>query len=172
MHAILEEPPRQPRTRRAVNGSANGWHTNGHSQAQKPKILCLSAHDENGVLRVARNLATYLESHKDTHDDQLLSDLIYTLGERRSILQWRAAYSVRSIQEVIELANTQLKPSRVTRTLNVAFVFTGQGAQWAGMGKELLDFDPVFRNTLESAENHLIRLGASWSLIGWSLKPL
>lgn len=46
----------------------------------------------------------------------------------------------------------------------ISFVFTGQGAQWSGMGRELLGY-PVFRTSLEQATKYLQTLGCSWSLI-------
>lgn len=47
----------------------------------------------------------------------------------------------------------------------IAFVFTGQGAQYAGMGLELLVY-PVFHNLLSSASAILEQLGSAWSLWG------
>ncbi|MCC6810691.1 MAG: SDR family NAD(P)-dependent oxidoreductase [Deltaproteobacteria bacterium] len=45
----------------------------------------------------------------------------------------------------------------------VVFVFAGQGAQWPGMGRELLRADPVARRVLEQCSAHVERL------LGWSL---
>ncbi|BAE59502.1 unnamed protein product [Aspergillus oryzae RIB40] len=45
-------------------------------------------------------------------------------------------------------------------------IFTGQGAQWAGMGRELLLASTVFRKSIERCEHALATLhdGPSWSL--------
>ncbi|WP_037886726.1 acyltransferase domain-containing protein, partial [Streptomyces sp. NRRL S-646] len=45
----------------------------------------------------------------------------------------------------------------------VAFVFPGQGAQWAGMGRQLWDASPVFAASMEACEAALA------PFVGWSL---
>ena len=45
----------------------------------------------------------------------------------------------------------------------LGFVFTGQGAQWVGMGRELTVF-PTFEQSLEKAEHYLLELGCPWRL--------
>ena len=42
---------------------------------------------------------------------------------------------------------------------------TGQGAQWARMGRELLNNYPVFAESMANAELHLLSLGADWALL-------
>ena len=43
--------------------------------------------------------------------------------------------------------------------------YIGQGAQWAGMGRELLNNYPIFAHSMSSAELHLSSLGSDWSLL-------
>ncbi len=46
----------------------------------------------------------------------------------------------------------------------VVFVFSGQGPQWWGMGRELLNSNPTFRGVIERCETELSK-HADWSLI-------
>ncbi|KYF87943.1 hypothetical protein BE20_24370 [Sorangium cellulosum] len=46
----------------------------------------------------------------------------------------------------------------------VVFVFPGQGSQWAGMGRALLDEEPVFRDVIEACDRLLLPL-SGWSLL-------
>ena len=57
------------------------------------------------------------------------------------------------------------KPVRSSTALNIGFVFTGQGAQWYAMGRELLSHQ-TFRQSLKDATAYLGSLKCSWSLLG------
>lgn len=62
--------------------------------------------------------------------------------------------------------NLNLSPAqRFVAMPTLGFVFTGQGAQWAGMGNDLRVFD-IFERRLREAEDYLIELGCSWQLRG------
>jgi acyl transferase domain-containing protein len=43
------------------------------------------------------------------------------------------------------------------------FVFSGQGAQWAGMGRELHEAEPIFAATIDEIDA-LVRTAAGWSV--------
>lgn len=114
-------------------------------------------------------LQQYL-SDAQVHDEgQFLDDLAYTIGQRRSRFPWVIATPARSVQSLVEaLKNGDLRPHRASDEPRLGFVFTGQGAQWYGMGRELIDAYPVYKATLLEGERHLKSLGAQWSLLGKS----
>jgi acyl transferase domain-containing protein len=67
---------------------------------------------------------------------------------------------------VSTLNGTSLIPTRETESPRIGYVFTGQGAQWHAMGRELLEQYPVFAATLNAADAYLFKLGAPFSLLG------
>lgn len=159
-----------------TNGYTNG-HINGHalpSRNDNSKMLVLSARDERSCQRMVSDMKEYLQKRRSLGDEtarELLRDLSYTLGERRSLFQWVAAHQVRlegddGLDAVIRAFDSpRFKPGRVpSRRPRIGMVFTGQGAQWYAMGRELLTSYPVFGRTIEEAEAHLHSFGAKWSL--------
>lgn len=193
-HVILESAdpwtltPHLSPTTANTNGSSNG-HVNGnglrngnddhHNKSNKidnTKVLILSARDERSCQRMVSDLQAYLEDHKSLGreaSEELLCNLSYTLSERRTRFQWVAAHQVRldgqenCLDAAIQaLGSPRFKPGRVSPSRpRVGMVFTGQGAQWYAMGRELLTSHPVFRRTIEEAEAHLRDIGAEWSLV-------
>lgn len=154
-----------------INGkttSTNG--TKGYSVPDhKTKLLIVSARDENACLNMVSNLKEYLEQKRHLDATSFLESLAYTLGQRRTTFPWVAVYPVsytQGIDQVIQaLESPKFKPSRTTRQPRIGMVFTGQGAQWHAMGRELINAYPIFKASLEEADRYLRELGADWSLM-------
>ena len=92
-------------------------------------------------------------------DDRALPDVCFTAAAGRAHLPQRAVMSATSMEELRErlaaLAEGQvvegLRTARVGRRdpARIAFLFTGQGAQYAGMARQLDAREPVFRAALD-----------------------
>lgn len=91
--------------------------------------------------------------------------LAFTLAARRTHFNWRTAFIANSIESLQDLLSEKPDVRRIAAETNLSFVFTGQGAQWARMGIELVHY-PVFRQSLELADAYISTLGSSWSAIG------
>ncbi|KAG6359884.1 hypothetical protein INS49_010937 [Diaporthe citri] len=132
----------------------------------KPKLYVLSAFDQGGVSRLANTYISHLQKKCSHHEDAYLGNLSYTLAAKRTAFSWRAAVvadSADNLKRALQALEDQ-KPLRAKTKLNLGLVFTGQGAQWPGMGRELLRH-PVFRGSIEASSRYLESLGCSWSLI-------
>lgn len=136
-------------------------------QSTTPRLFVLSAHDESAAKQKAENLGIYIEQHPEVFQKRLINDMAYTLGERRSHLQWRIAITAPSCSELANALNSISATPEVvaSKEPKLAFVYTGQGAQWAGMGKELMESHPIFAKAVETCSNYLQTIGAEFSLL-------
>lgn len=124
---------------------------------------CIGTVDVAVVVRLTLSPADYLRKHDEDID---LDRLAYTLSDCRSQLQWRRATSAITALELSDKLSSEGSEQTLASSIpNIAFVFTGQGAQWATMSTGLLIY-PVFAQTLYDADAILRGLGATFSLIG------
>jgi acyl transferase domain-containing protein/acyl carrier protein len=117
-------------------------------------VLALSAKTEDALRTLAGQYADRIAAKPSE-----LGDLCYTATAGRSHFGHRLAIVGRSSDEIRErLLAVQSGRSTAgafegtvdrARTPGVAFLFTGQGSQYAGMGRELYETQPVFRAALD-----------------------
>ncbi|KAK2603263.1 hypothetical protein N8I77_009734 [Diaporthe amygdali] len=130
-----------------------------------PKLLVWSSHEQGGITRTAAKLASYLSERQFPPKPALLSRLAYTLSERRSHLAFKSFAVVESITSAATSLATPARPIRPASECPTAlFIFTGQGAQWAGMGLELMAYT-TFKQRMIEASAHLKALGCGWDLV-------
>ncbi|PGH03116.1 hypothetical protein AJ79_07443 [Helicocarpus griseus UAMH5409] len=78
-------------------------------------------------------------------------DVAYTMCQRREHLRYRA-FAVAKGQESISFSSIE---ESFPSAPSLAFVFTGQGAQWTGMASDLLLFSECFRNSIDKLDRAL-----------------
>ena len=149
-----------------TNGLSNGVHAKALPERTLWRVFFLSAADKGSIKLLIARFASYL-TRKGSEKDELLNDLAFTLSMRRSLLEWGVAVPARTPEELMaSIQSEDLEPIRRSKQPQISFVFTGQGAQWHAMGRELMINYSVFRSTIQEAEICLTNLGANWSLIG------
>ena len=92
--------------------------------------------------------------------DALLADMAWTAGVGRSRFEHRAGVVFEGVEELRGgLERLAAEGGRgAGDATRVAFLFTGQGSQWAGMGLELYRREPVVRAVLERCEREMVAL--------------
>ncbi|KAK2879483.1 Type I Iterative PKS [Arthroderma sp. PD_2] len=142
------------------NGLANrDAIQNGVSSSSMARLFVLSAKSENSLRSYLECFKAYLATAPGSKC--FARDLTYTLGQRRTHHSYRIAVAADSVAHL----QSQLEDARISkiRDTPVAFVFTGQGAQYAQMATGLRHY-LVFSVALDQAEACLQGLGAPWSL--------
>ena len=142
------------------------YFANGSTPA---KLFIWSSNEQTGTARTASLYRNYLlgklDGATDKDEAQLHEKLARTLASRRTILPWRSfAVASNSKQLCGEFESPPTKAKRVSKAAKLGFIFTGQGAQWYAMGRELCVYD-LFLQSLEDASAYLVSQGASWSLL-------
>lgn len=182
-HVIMDEAPVYM-SDRGLTGNHNSsqseldanssHHTSTEGTVSEPQIFCYSSHERSGVQRVVNSHVSYLESAPSHSNFTLLQDYSYTLNCRRSQMEWKHAIIAISSEELVEKIRTcdeaTFQRSSKGKTRNICFIFCGQGAQYAQMGKDLLSFRP-FRLSLEAATLYMkTEMSSSFDLLEEILK--
>ena len=154
-HVVVEEGMGE---RGETAGEGEGW-----------RVLPLSARSGGALRELAEAYCGVLGGEGG------LGDVCYTAAVRRGHYEHRVAVVGRTAAGMAGALGKWVggagaegvwagrrEPGRKPR---VGFVFSGQGAQWGGMGRELLASEPVFREAVERCERAW-RRHAEWSLEG------
>ncbi|MFC7326961.1 type I polyketide synthase [Marinactinospora rubrisoli] len=156
-HVVLEQPPP------ATTGTTSGVPAAG------PVMWPVSGRGAAGLRARATELLAYVERHPDLHP----ADVGHALATTRTAFGHRAAVVGRDRAELVHglaaLAAGDDAPGTVRATATPAdrgpvFVFPGQGAQWVGMGAELLECSPVFADRIAECADAL-RPFTGWGLV-------
>ncbi|MCJ1473024.1 hypothetical protein MMC13_001673 [Lambiella insularis] len=157
--------------RRAAINTFGAGETNGHCVLESyPKQM-------SQVIAPARALLFRVTANDKLSLRRLSLQYPYTLLARRSTLNCSVFFAAKSREDI----GTRLKDEtlRVCTTGNphaerVVFVFTGQGAQWPSMGKDLLASSHVFKTTIQECEDAMTTLPdrPTWSLKDELAKPV
>lgn len=173
-HAIIEEAPETTEKSDSHELLDGPQLQNGNgsitpllsSNASIHRLFVITAHGEASLKRQRENLMSYLLIRRDDTAENLPLDLAFTLGQRRSLLPWRIGLAASTTEDLIaQLKSSDKVPMRASKAPKLGFVFSGQGANWQGMGQELFKDYPIFSSAILTADQYLTSLGASWSLI-------
>ncbi|KAK6383872.1 Type I Iterative PKS [Exophiala oligosperma] len=131
----------------------------------QPRLLPWSSGEKKGLERTFSQLSEYLtQKAAEGYAPEVLDRLGFTLAKRRSIFPWRTFSMASSLEgAATQLSASLATPVRAKQSTDIAFIFTGQGAQWHAMGRELLPYR-VFHDSLTASDEVLQALGCTWSL--------
>ncbi|MCX4627082.1 type I polyketide synthase [Streptomyces sp. NBC_01443] len=161
-HLILEEAPGEP--------------AQAAAETQQPLApagampLVVSARSAGSLAGQAGRLASYLESVGGTSLADVAGELVSgrtVFGERAVVVADstdRALAGLQALARGASAAGVVAGSAGSGMPGKVVWVFPGQGSQWAGMGRELLDSSPVFAERIAECAAALERW-IDWSLI-------
>lgn len=143
-HVILEEAP--PR--------------NGEQSGRRLQVFPLSGASGSALTEMLRQLAGFLRRSDVQHS---AANIAYTLQKGRAALRYRTSFVA---SDPVELAdqldqaalNAGASGEASSSEHRIVFMFSGQGGQQIGMGRELYEEEPVFRNAIDECAKWLNEL--------------
>ncbi|MHC5730613.1 MAG: CurL C-terminal domain-containing protein, partial [Nostoc sp.] len=134
-HVILEEAPQIKHFEKS-----RPWH-----------LLLLSAKTSSALETATANLVAYLKQHPDIN----LANVAHTLQVGRRAFNHRRVLVCQDIKDAVTTLETQdfirvFTTYQDHREQPVIFMFSGQGAQYVEMGRELYQVEPTFRTHLDT----------------------
>ncbi|KAI1810305.1 putative polyketide synthase [Poronia punctata] len=139
----------------------------GRACTGRAKLLVWSSSDREGIHRLAQAYSNYdwRRSNQSPDKQVVIDNLAYTLDTCRTKLSWRSYALLNSVQDLTGLPSLLTAPVQArVQPPRIAYVFTGQGAQWYAMGRELLQYS-TFSETLQRAGRYLRSIGCPWDVI-------
>ena len=161
VHVVLEGLPEEKKILKPGN--------------EKLQICTISAKDSEALKDLTES---YIDFLRDKNNKADLNALCYSSAVRRPHHNIRLSVVARSKQEMADNLQkyldgenlSEISEGRANETRDkIVFVFSGQGPQWWAMGRQLLENEPIFKETIHTLDK-LLSKHADWSLLEELLK--
>ncbi|KAI1098293.1 putative polyketide synthase [Jackrogersella minutella] len=129
-----------------------------------PQLLVFSANSSGSLAEMMDKYNEYLTKYPER-----IEDVAYTLANKRQHLSNRGF--IVATREKPGVPSPAAKPGSAA---NIVMVFTGQGAQWPQMGRDLMKTNKTFKASIKAMDARLKSLGKaspSWTIEGELRKP-
>lgn len=150
----------------SANELSLGYNKKALNLNLKSQLLVFTGNNAHSAKKGSTDLAEFVQSHPG-----LISDVAYTLARHREFLPYRTFAVTDGTSSPVFSA--EFKVASIVP--GVIFVFTGQGAHWAGMGRRLAADFPSVSLEIASMDETLSELGEfyrpTWSLKGMTVSP-
>lgn len=139
-HVVLEEAPNS--TPLSSSSPTRTWH-----------LLTLNAKSQGALAALSQRYIDYLSANPALSP----ADLCFTANSGRAHFPYRLGVVGSSLEELRsklvaaqnDYTTTGILGGKAKARAKIAFLFTGQGAQYVNMGRELYETQPIFRRTLD-----------------------
>ncbi|KAF2713472.1 ketoacyl-synt-domain-containing protein [Pleomassaria siparia CBS 279.74] len=178
---VLEAWPQSDKPRASVNSFGYGG-TNAHLVLERapqadhkpdpatqssPHLFVISAKSRTSLTGMIEQYRTWTT---ESGTGFSLASLSHTLCNRRSHYPWRFSCVATDHSSLIDQLAHFTGPTTANANAGdvpLNFIFTGQGAQWPRMGRELLlaKQSSAFTDSMHRSRDILLALGATWDLI-------
>jgi acyl transferase domain-containing protein/NADPH:quinone reductase-like Zn-dependent oxidoreductase/acyl carrier protein len=138
--------------------------------SEKPAYLTISAHTKAALATLSATYATLLEDADADRIDRIAA----AANHRRERLSERLVVpladaealrnALRAAAEQAENVGVGVHGTSVGKNASIAFVYSGNGSQWPGMGRSAYQGNAAFRQRFDAIDTHFLELS------GWSLK--
>ncbi|NJP45292.1 type I polyketide synthase [Actinacidiphila epipremni] len=144
-HLVLSDAPSSP----FLDDASETGPQPGETAAYEHHLLPLSAPDADGVQRLTAAWRERLAGCAD----QDVPALVARAGAGRSHFPYRRAVTGRGREQLLAALDAPGAPAQGRPGgPKVAFLYTGQGSQFFGMGRELYETEPVFREVFDACD--------------------
>ncbi|CAM9794666.1 unnamed protein product, partial [Phaeothamnion confervicola] len=134
-----------------------------------PKFFAISAETQPALKALSRKYISQFSELSDAdsasvvsaaayHRDQLSNRIVVAASDKNGIVEALSAYADDGSHPSLSVGEA------VGSELPIAFVYSGNGSQWAGMGVTAYQHNKAFRDRFDEVDRHFI------ALAGWSLK--
>ena len=157
VHVVLEGLPKEQVSKK--------------KKKEKLTICVISARDPQALRELTEK---YIHYFRDKNNKSSLEDICYSSAVRRTHHNNRLTVVGGTKKEMADHLQKYLDGETLNEISEgkgnesrdkIAFVFSGQGPQWWAMGRQLLENESLFRETMHKLDA-LLGKHADWSLIG------
>ncbi|KAF5591103.1 polyketide synthase [Fusarium pseudoanthophilum] len=143
--------------------------------------LVISAETESSLATTVGKYADFIRSNPDVN----LEDVAFVTQTRRSVFSRRAFFSGENRDKLLEFLDSAVETSKTGAEIGIQApgssseppailgIFTGQGAQWASMGKTMIETSSQFRESIQKCQDALLDIpdAPTWNLMDELMAP-